>query len=179
MTGRSRRQIMADNPLCKSCGAQSTAGSRFCLNCGGKLSEEEQEAKGLEPVQRRPIKFLFINFEPLYYFVKRNIDRTKTDRYDMENPVDTQIRQPKAEKKTITETRCTCNSCGKVWHYGKQEQIQNVGNAMSNVGKSMSCCTGCLPAVFIPDKKVVNLNKCPECGSKNIRKEQIVHAVPK
>jgi hypothetical protein len=81
--------------------------------------------------------------------------------------------------KTITETRCTCNSCGKIWHYGKQEQLQNVGNAMSNVGKSMSCCTGCLPAVFIPDKKVVDLNKCPNCGSKNIKKEQIAHAVPK
>jgi len=81
--------------------------------------------------------------------------------------------------KTITETRCTCNSCGKVWHYGKQEQLQSAGNAMSNVGKSMMCCGGCLPAVFIPDKKVVDLNKCPDCGSKNIKKEQIAHAVPK
>ena len=81
--------------------------------------------------------------------------------------------------KIITETRHTCNVCGNVWHYGKQEQLQNVGNAMSNAGKGMMCCTGCVPAVFIPDKKVVDLNKCPSCGSKNIRKEQIAHAVPK
>jgi uncharacterized membrane protein YvbJ len=85
----------------------------------------------------------------------------------------------KTSTKIIKETRRTCNVCGKVWHYGKQEQLQNVGNAMSNLGKSMSCCTGCLPAVFIPDKKVVDLNKCPNCGSKNIKKEQIAHEVAK
>jgi DNA-directed RNA polymerase subunit RPC12/RpoP len=81
--------------------------------------------------------------------------------------------------KTITETRCTCNSCGKVWHYGKQEQLESAGAAMHNLGKSMTCCSGCAPAVLIPDKKVTDLNKCPECGSKNIRKEQIVHEVSK
>ena len=81
--------------------------------------------------------------------------------------------------KTITETRCTCNACGKIWHYGKQEQLESAGAAMSNLGKSMSCCSGCLPAIFIPDKKLVDLNKCPNCGSKNIKKEQIAHAVPK
>jgi RNA polymerase subunit RPABC4/transcription elongation factor Spt4 len=84
-----------------------------------------------------------------------------------------------AKTKIVTETRHTCNVCGKVWHYGKQEQLQNIGNAMSNLGKGMSCCTGCLPAVFIPDKKVVDLNKCPNCGSKDVRKEQIAHEVPK
>ncbi len=79
--------------------------------------------------------------------------------------------------KTITETRCTCNACGKVWHYGKQEQLESAGAAMSNLGKSMTCCSGCAPAALIPDKKVTDLNKCPECGSKNIRKEQIAHEV--
>jgi hypothetical protein len=79
--------------------------------------------------------------------------------------------------KTIKETRCTCNSCGNVWHYGKQEALESAGAAMSNAGKGMMCCTGCAPAALIPDKKVADLNKCPECGSKNIRKEQIVHEV--
>ena len=50
--------------------------------------------------------------------------------------------------KTITETRCTCNACGKVWHYGKQEQLESAGAAMQNLGKSMTCCSGCAPAVL-------------------------------
>ena len=79
--------------------------------------------------------------------------------------------------KTITETRCTCNACGKVWHYGKHEQLESAGAAMQNLGKSMTCCSGCAPAALIPDKKVTDLNKCPECSSKNIRKEQIAHEV--
>jgi ribosomal protein L32 len=85
----------------------------------------------------------------------------------------------KPKTKTIKETRSTCNSCGKVWHYGKQEQLEGAGAAMSNAGKSMMCCTGCAPAALIPDKKVADLNKCPECGSKDIRKEKIVHEVAK
>ena len=81
--------------------------------------------------------------------------------------------------KIITETRCTCNECGKVWHYGKQEIAERRSAQMSNAGKGMMCCTGCLPAVFIPDKKVADLDKCPNCGSKFIKKEQIEHAVTK
>jgi len=48
---------------------------------------------------------------------------------------------------------------------------------MQNLGKSMMCCGGCLPAVLIPDKKVIDLNKCPKCGSKVIKKEEVIHEV--
>src|SRR5688572_2543318 len=63
--------------------------------------------------------------------------------------------------KSVSETQCTCRACGKVWFYGKQEALQNVSNATANLGKSMMCCGGCLPALLIPDKKTVNLKKCP------------------
>ena len=79
--------------------------------------------------------------------------------------------------KAISETRCTCTACGKVWHYGKLEVTENVGAAMSNVGKSMMCCGGCWPALFIPNKKVVALDKCPNCGSKAVLKEKVTHHV--
>jgi hypothetical protein len=80
--------------------------------------------------------------------------------------------------KTITETRCTCAACGNVWHYGKADVLQNVGNAMQNAGTSMMCCTGCAPAILVPDKKVVDLNKCPKCGSTAVTKETVEHEVP-
>ena len=79
--------------------------------------------------------------------------------------------------KQVKETKCTCKSCGKIWHYGKQEQFENANAAMSNAGKSMMCCGGCAPAILIPDKKVVKLDRCPNCGSKAITTERVVHYV--
>lgn len=78
--------------------------------------------------------------------------------------------------KKIKETKCTCKSCGNIWHYGKQEIIEQAGAALENIGKSMMCCSGCfLPAVLIPDKKIVDLNKCPKCGSRAIIKEEVTY----
>ena len=89
--------------------------------------------------------------------------------------------------KKIKETKCTCKACGKVWFYGKEEamenfgdKMQNLGNSMSNTGQDMMCCSGCLPAAFMskaPVKDVKDLNKCPDCGSKAIDKEVVVHDV--
>ena len=89
--------------------------------------------------------------------------------------------------KKIRETKCTCKACGNIWFYGKEEErqvsqqeMENCGNSMSNSGKSMMCCTGCLPAVFIPDKQVIDvidLDQCDECGSKAVEKEVVVHHV--
>lgn len=90
-------------------------------------------------------------------------------------------------RKKIKETKCTCKACGKVWYYGKQEAVENFGKRMeslgadlSNTGKDLMCCTGCLPALFIPEKKqkeTKDLNRCPECGSKAVKKETVVHEV--
>jgi len=89
--------------------------------------------------------------------------------------------------KKIKETKCTCKACNEVWFYGKQEaldnfgeRMKNAGNTMSNTGNDMMCCTGCLPAAFIPSKptnKVKDLNRCPNCGSKAVKKETVVHEV--
>jgi hypothetical protein len=75
----------------------------------------------------------------------------------------------------IKETRCTCAACGNVWHYGKMDSLREAGNAMQDAGKAMMCCTGCLPAVFIPTKTPIDLNKCPKCGSRAVTKEIVEH----
>lgn len=79
--------------------------------------------------------------------------------------------------KIVKETKCTCSACGNLWFYGKQEKLESTSAALDNLGKSMMCCSGCLPAAFIPDKKVLDLNKCPKCGSRAIKKEEIQHEV--
>jgi hypothetical protein len=80
--------------------------------------------------------------------------------------------------KKIRETKCSCQACGTVWHYGKAEALESAGAALQNAGKSMMCCTGCLPAVLIPNQKVRDLNKCPKCGSSAVKKEIVEHQVP-
>jgi predicted nucleic-acid-binding Zn-ribbon protein len=79
--------------------------------------------------------------------------------------------------KWIKETKNTCKACGNVWFYGKQEVKQQKAAAMQNAGKGMMCCGGCLPAALIPDKKVIDLSKCPKCGSKAVVCEKVTHRV--
>ncbi|MBI2448247.1 hypothetical protein HYV44_01665 [Candidatus Microgenomates bacterium] len=81
----------------------------------------------------------------------------------------------KTKPKIIKETKCSCSACGNIWFYGKQEAAQSCGESMENCGKSASCCSGCGPAAFIPDKKPLDLGKCPKCGSRAIKKEEITH----
>jgi len=80
-------------------------------------------------------------------------------------------------KRVIKETKATCQACSKVWHYGKLDELMNAGAAQFNAGKAMMCCGGCIPALLIPDKKVIDYNKCPECGSSAVTKEIVEYAV--
>jgi len=79
--------------------------------------------------------------------------------------------------KQIKETKCICSACGNVWFYGKEEITEARSNNLHNAGKAMMCCGGCFPAMLIRDKNKINLNKCPKCGSKAVKKEIVVHNV--
>jgi len=89
--------------------------------------------------------------------------------------------------KSIKETKCTCQVCGNVWYYDKQEYLENKGQRMinsanqnSNCSSDLLCCSGCWPALFIPRAQQVpvkNLNKCPKCNSSAITKEEVVHNI--
>lgn len=89
--------------------------------------------------------------------------------------------------KRIIETKCTCNACENVWYFDKQdeqtlrlEKLEALDNQLSNASKSLLCCSGCLPAVFIPNKdkvKPIPLDVCDECGSKAVTKEKVTHYV--
>lgn len=81
----------------------------------------------------------------------------------------------------IKEIRCTCKQCGMVWHYLPQERAEQTGAKLHNFGKNMMtaslCCgnpLGCFGAI-IPEKKVIDLERCPECKSKDVKKETVHH----
>ena len=81
------------------------------------------------------------------------------------------------KNKKISETKVTCLSCGNVWHYGKQERIENFGKAMQQTGKTMSACSGCFPALLIPNQEVKDFNRCQKCGSRAIKKKAVTYEV--
>lgn len=75
-----------------------------------------------------------------------------------------QKKKQKTQSK-ITEIKCTCNECSKIWHH---------------LGEKTVCCggpTGCCGATM-PRDKVINFDQCPGCGSRNIKKEEITYEVP-
>ena len=88
-----------------------------------------------------------------------------------------EIEHDKKELVEIRETKCSCNACGNVWHYGKEEVTKNTAAKMHQVEKAMMCCGGCFPALLIPNQQVVDLDKCLKCGSKAVRKEVVTHHV--
>lgn len=68
------------------------------------------------------------------------------------------------------EARCQCNDCGRVWFYTKADRWKEESKSSQNSSKSMMCCTGCAPAALIPNQQVVNLDRCPDCGSRSFTK---------
>jgi hypothetical protein len=81
------------------------------------------------------------------------------------------------QTKTIKEKKCVCAECKKIWHYDKRDVSENNINALGNASKALACCGGCIPALLISDKKVVDFTRCPACNSKNVKCEEISHEV--
>jgi len=78
----------------------------------------------------------------------------------------------------IQETKCSCSACGNIWFYGKQDVSKASADEAGNLAKTcFGCGTGCWPALFIPDAKVTDFDKCPKCGSRSIKKEVVIHNV--
>lgn len=77
----------------------------------------------------------------------------------------------------LSETKATCKACGHVYYFGKTDELEHLGTEMENCSNAMMCCGGCWPMIFAPQKKAVDPNKCPKCGSRAIQKEKVVHEV--
>jgi len=87
----------------------------------------------------------------------------------------------KVKPKYIKETKCTCNSCGNVFYYGKKEVWENRSKICDNLAKEASAASCCYCNPFINATKnentITDFNRCPNCGSKNVTKEEISHEI--
>jgi len=70
--------------------------------------------------------------------------------------------------KTISELKYTCNVCGKVWHVSTADHL-------AELGKASLCCGGCIPA----GATMKELDRCPECKSRNVSQERVEYEVPR
>lgn len=156
---------------CPECSKQISEFAASCPNCGFQLNTEivsiekqrqKQEEDDFNEKQRQKLK------------QKQEED----DFYESLGGSNSQVKKESiGTRRKIKETKCKCKSCGKIWHYGKTDMLNSAADNLSTFGKDMMCCTGCMPALFIPDKKVIDLNKCPNCGSKAIYKEEVIHEI--
>ena len=80
---------------------------------------------------------------------------------------------------TIREYKRTCNECGKVWHSlverEKQVAIGSFWNAIAGVGTAIGGNYGATGQFSrnsdAQQQELVNLKRCPNCGSSNYKEE--------
>ncbi len=131
----------------------------FCLDCFSKT--EKLDEKNCKPIRKIDLE------KDIYTCDKCGKKFELNDK--------TKVKENGAKK--IKEIKCTCESCGNIWFYGKEDVSESKANAAGNLGKAFMCCGGCWPALLIPEGKVIDFNKCPKCGSRAAKKEIIVHNV--
>lgn len=76
----------------------------------------------------------------------------------------------------IEEVECDCQACGNRWYISALDKSEESTQQDREDVRCFLCCTGCFPALLIPDKNI-DLGKCPKCGSRAIKKKAIKHEV--
>src|SRR3989344_2117421 len=112
--------------------------------------------------------------------IKQNVQRKTLERKRKDEE-----KEKNTLPKTITEYKCTCNECGKIWHYLKSEEQQMNTQQCSNA--MLGCGTCCSPiGAYFSNKSMEvgreaasKFKKCPNCGSINIKKEERTVEKPK
>jgi hypothetical protein len=168
---------------CNTCGTPVVDDkSLFCNKCGApikkvtnakiQIADKHQLKQKNEPIIDTSKKYAHI---PLVAD-----DKIKSSSFSDEkisfNTIETIPKSKNVSTKQIQETRCTCSACGKVWFFGKSDIYQSYSGKLRNAGKTISGCTCCWPMSYMSREKT-DLEKCPNCGSKAVKKEQIIHDV--
>ncbi len=77
-------------------------------------------------------------------------------------------------KHNVTEIKCKCRECGKIWHYlPHEEQAQKMEETGKNMIQASACCCnpiGILTGVTRQRPRAID--SCPNCGSRNVEKTE-------
>lgn len=170
-------------PICNNCGSPAVdEQAKFCNKCGNPLNKIKIEKKlpiekSQRPLEKVPVVERQKNYShiPLIAEDGKGVRKSQDEKISLYKNETFSITKGHTTKK-IQETRCTCLACGKVWYYGKSEVFQNYSAKLRNTGKNLSGCTCCWPMSYM-SRENTDLDKCPNCGSKAVNKEQIIHDV--
>lgn len=161
---------------CPKCGYVMDAFTEECPRCkrlgaSAAIKRNTQETIGQQPAvpENNPQEAKVID-------ITGNINNVQQKPANQES-YDTDAGNQPQKKVQITENKSTCSACGHIWFWGLSEITENISATTDNCMKGTCCCLGCLPAIFIPDKKVVDMGKCPKCGSRAVRQEKVTHDV--
>ena len=171
-------------PICNKCGTPVIDDkSLYCNRCGNPIQQQPHDKIQTNNKPQIKPEIMQIGESPKKY---AHIPLVAENTGKRDNPQDEKITFNKIETlpkrngiapKRIQETRCTCSACGKVWYYGKTDVYNNFSKQLRNAGKNISgasCC--CWPMSYM-SREETDMGKCPGCGSKAIKKEQITHEV--
>lgn len=170
-------------PVCNSCGALiSDDQSLFCNRCGNPVQKQKNGKIQInDPLRFKQEKSQVIENPKKYAHIPLiAVDSGRSSNHQGEKISFNHIRTlPKNGNhiKKVEETRCTCTACGKVWYYGKREVYGNFSKKLRNAGKDISGATCCCWPMSYMNREQTDLDKCPNCGSKAVKKEQISHDV--
>ena len=171
-------------PICNKCGTPAIDDKAlYCNRCGNPIQQQPHDKiQTNDKPQLKPEK-MQIDESPKKYahipLVSENTGKRANpqDEKITFNKIETLPKRNSIAPKRIQETRCTCSACGKVWYYGKTDVYNNFSKQLRNAGKNISgvsCC--CWPMSYM-GREETDMGKCPGCGSKAIKKEQITHEV--
>ena len=93
-----------------------------------------------------------------------------------ENTTIINTKKPRWNAKKQVETQCTCGRCQTTWYVNDQQKMRMMGNLMGGIGSLLSGQSG-MGAYYINNAH--DVFQCPHCGSKMIKKQQVIFWVDK
>lgn len=118
-------------------------------------------------------KMLSSKIDLTHYFCSDKCKKEFNENKKKEKENETEMKS----KNMIKEIKCTCNECGKVWHYLPYEQkAQKMGEFGKDLIQTTACC--CNPIGILVGslrQKPKSLDQCQNCNSKNVKKEDVYY----
>lgn len=157
---------------CSQCGAGLPSDAKICANCGAPAMLEVVPDPPPAVQSPKPVRV------PPPIAEQRAAPTQQYPSGTQRSEIASTQARPSGGGRRVTEKRGTCAACGNTWFFGKLDEMDALGAQLQNTGKALSvCCSGCLPALFIPDAQAKDPYRCPRCGSKAVKIEQVVHNV--
>lgn len=116
-------------------------------------------------------EYLNLSYWQACSYAERKKQNGKTEHATIMN-----TKRPRWNAKKQVETQCTCGRCQTTWYVNDQQKMRMIGNLMGGIGSMLSGQSE-MGAYYV--NNVHDVFQCPHCGSKMIKKHQVIFWVDK